>query len=861
MSDEQEHHEINDGWSSGRASGAPIVKGHDDASPLKPNKATISNHLYALFPHHLVANYPDCWIEIATASKATDWKPKTAEHFTPFDLRKAVEYAEKINRPGTNVYIGPSLRQGETGPSGRSTDENYLDTGFAWADFDGEGDFDRISEILKANSLTNAVLVMTGTVPHKRAHVYFKLTGKITAAQIKAINAGLKKLLGTDDVDDPCRLMRLAGTVSYPSTDKVERGYVPEMVTLHIRKDAPSYAVEQLLGIAGETDPIEDLAKENKRGRSDDQIIELLEASKVDGQWHNSIRDAMASMIGYNWSDLQIKLACAPYCTEKYADVDLVPMIEGARKKWNKPDPTVAKQDSNARIKQLAQLSQLEYGQSRATEAKALGIRVGLLDSLVGEAREKIARSKDKTDTAAIDPEVARINKKHALVLAGNKAVIMKFEDATKFRLLQVDGGFRQWFANQFVTTCNDVRSIADYWLTHSQRRQYAGIEFAPPGTAATLGYYNLFQGFAVTPKQGDCSKFLAHLKDNVARGDEKTYLWIVGWWAQIFQQPSIKMETALALRGGFGTGKTKVGEVFGSLMRSHYLLVASPRYITGQFNSHMASLLLLHADEAFWAGDKRGEGTLKDLVSGKTHQLEYKGIDAINIRNFIRLFVTGNLDWIVPAGFRDRRWAIFDIGEARMQDHKYFAAIDDEMANGGREALLHHLLNFDLSQVDLRTIPRTAALFDQQIESLTPEQAWWLDTLMRGTLPPAVPDTDDTPIKNTCVRADLYASYVQHARLQGTNHRSIEVKIGMFLNNMLGTNMGETRLTVGNKRPRCYVLPSLVVCREIFAEKMGQTIDWDDALEEWQHADPEPARGDWDPTGFWATRAARSSS
>ena len=104
------------------------------------------------------------------------------------------------------------------------------------------------------------------------------------------------------------------------------------------------------------------------------------------------------------------------------------------------------------------------------------------------------------------------------------------------------------------------IVSLGDYWLSHAERRQYAGIEFAPPGSAARTGYYNLWQGFAVEPRQGDCSKFLAHLKDNVARGDNDTYLWIVGWWAQILQQPSVKMETALVLRGPFGAGKTKIG-------------------------------------------------------------------------------------------------------------------------------------------------------------------------------------------------------------------------------------------------------------------------------------------------------------
>ena len=78
----------------------------------------------------------------------------------------------------------------------------------------------------------------------------------------------------------------------------------------------------------------------------------------------------------------------------------------------------------------------------------------------------------------------------------------------------------------------------------------------------------------------------------------------------------------------------------------------------------------------------------------------------------------------------------MLDVGEAKMQDHKYFAAIDAEMDNGGREALLDHLLRFDLKTVNLREIPKTAALLDQKIASLTPERGWWLDVLMRGQLP-----------------------------------------------------------------------------------------------------------------------------
>jgi hypothetical protein len=230
-----------------------------------------------------------------------------------------------------------------------------------------------------------------------------------------------------------------------------------------------------------------------------------------------------------------------------------------------------------------------------------------------------------------LDKEVDEINKTHALVLAGNKAAIMKLEDKAQFRLLQI-GAFQHWFANHRITVGRKTMSVADYWLGHRQRRQYEGIEFAPGG--GQRGYYNLWRGFSVEPRPGECSKFLAHLRDNVAQGNTFLYKWVVGWFAQIVQQPTVKPGTALCLRGKQGVGKTKVGQVFGSLFEDHYELVADPRYITGQFNAHMAQLLLLHADEAFWAGEKRAEGKLKDLITGLKHRLEFKGVDPILVQN-----------------------------------------------------------------------------------------------------------------------------------------------------------------------------------------------------------------------------------
>jgi hypothetical protein len=281
-----------------------------------------------------------------------------------------------------------------------------------------------------------------------------------------------------------------------------------------------------------------------------------------------------------------------------------------------------------------------------------------------------------------------------------------------------------------------------------------------------------------------------------------------------------------------------------GTLIGPHYLLVSEPRYITGQFNSHMASLLMLHADEAFWAGDKRGEGRLKDIITGDTQPIEFKGLDPIQVKNFIRLFVTGNHDWLVPAGMMERRFAVFDVGDAQIQNSDYFGAIEKEMSEGGREALLWWLLHFDLTQVNLRRVPKTAALLEQQIESSSPLEGWWFDTLRRGYLPMGHGE------KNTCPVMALFARYVRHSSVQGARRRSIEVAVGMFMAKYV-KGMIRRRLTVdrvdrqGHKladsQDWCYVLPSLKECRQQFSAMVQQDVQWEDDRVDWDKDLMEP--------------------
>ena len=231
----------------GEAADAPVVT----MDTLAPNLVDINNHLHGLFAPDFVQDYPHAWIEIAVANPAAgegERGPRAARKFSVFNLAGAAEHAAEQNRKHFNIYVGVAIRQGDTGPSNRASESNYLATAYAWADADGG--LDRINGILEANDLPTSMTVMTGRTPHERGHLYFKLGGDVTAEQIKAANGALMTLLGTDDVRSPCSLMRLAGTVNWPTEAKRERGYAPELVTLHVRKNMPCYSFERLTGLA-----------------------------------------------------------------------------------------------------------------------------------------------------------------------------------------------------------------------------------------------------------------------------------------------------------------------------------------------------------------------------------------------------------------------------------------------------------------------------------------------------------------------------------------------------------------------------------------------------------------------------------
>lgn len=453
--------------------------------------------------------------------------------------------------------------------------------------------------------------------------------------------------------------------------------------------------------------------------------------------------------------------------------------------------------------------------------------------------KKRSPRLAAETRTEVVD----RLNDHHALILLGDRPVVLREgtgpDGRDEIRLLSVSG-FHEWTRPDVIWLGDGenepVRKVqaSKLWVDDERRRQYDGLVFDPVNQVPR-GYYNLWKGWAVEPapagSPASCQRFIDHIAENVCAGDEPLFAWVMGWFASLIQHPTRKLGTSLVLRGTQGTGKTIVGQHIGSLLGHHYALVADSRYIVGRFNSHLANCLLLQLDEATWGGDHAAAGKLKDLITGEYQYIEYKGREPVKVKNYVRLLVTGNNNWLVPAGLEERRFAVLDVGEGKRQDSRYFQAIEDEMNAGGREALLRYLLDFDLTDVPLRSIPSTMALAEQKVSSMSHEQHWWLDLLNRGALP------GDFTGEGLVEVQELYTSYITHLHRMGVQRKVGETEFGMKLRKLAPGVLRHRRaaLVPGGKRPWIYEFPPLAQCRREFARLTGDVPSSTDAPERWQ--------------------------
>jgi len=627
----------------------------------------------------------------------------------------------------------------------------------------------------------------------------FEINGDVGLAETaKRWNLQLELLFGADNCHNVDRIMRLPGTVNVPDAKKRAKGRSEELAKVEVFDQSRIYSLSQFTP-AAPTQTNELFGASSQTVEISGNIARIATMDELD-EWDVPDRVKVIIVQGRH--------------------PDEPPKEDDSRSSWlfdcvcnlvrcNVPDEVI-----------FSLITDPDFGISDSVLDKGANVE--------SYAKRQIGKAKE----FAIDPNLAAMNDRYSVIenFGGRCRVIEELDDPIlrRSRLSSMSfGDFKNAHMNRRVEVGSDkdgnpkYMPLGDWWLKHPDRRQFKRVIFVP--NQEVPDSYNLWRGFSCEARPGRWDKLEEHIRENVCQGKDTYFEYVMGWMARMIQHPGEPGQTAIVMRGQQGTGKSFLAKQLGALLGRHYMQVGHSSQLVGNFNAHLRDCVFIFADEAFYAGDKKHEGVLKMIVTEDTMQIEAKGVDIETATNCLHLMMASNHDWVVPAHSRsERRFLVLDVSDARARDAEYFGAIQQQMDNGGREGFLYNLLNYDLSGFDVRHVPTTMALQEQQMQSYDTEEQWWFDKLVEGRM--LDDDPGSVPWPQVVLTDTLYQDYLEYTKRKSFRNPKTRVHWGRFLSKVAPVKKGNSSVSTG--RRKVYQFMDLEDCRERWVEVYGQG-DW----------------------------------
>jgi hypothetical protein len=250
-----------------------------------------------------------------------------------------------------------------------------------------------------------------------------------------------------------------------------------------------------------------------------------------------------------------------------------------------------------------------------------------------------------------------------------------------------------------------------DYWVQSIDKQSYTTIDFAPKEKLSN-DIFNLFNGFVYEDENkhynlSDIQPILDHIK-YICNEEEKVYNYVLDWVSHIIQKPNRKTETSLVIYSHkHGVGKNVFTEILQKIFNGYVLSDVKLDNLVGKFNSSLKAKLLIIADEVSPSAKELND-TLKNMITRKEINIEYKGKESIKMKDTANYIFTTNNELAFRVSEEDRRYCLIECPTVK-KDADYFdrlyKLIDDD-------SIIKQLFNFfltkDITNINIRNIPLT---------------------------------------------------------------------------------------------------------------------------------------------------------
>ena len=277
-------------------------------------------------------------------------------------------------------------------------------------------------------------------------------------------------------------------------------------------------------------------------------------------------------------------------------------------------------------------------------------------------------------------------------------------------------------------------------WISNLNRRSVTKIGFNPKDINDP-DIFNIWKGFRITKEiannyeEDQAAPILEHIKKRWCQNKQETYDYVLNYFAHIIQKPYKKSGVVLTLKSDEGGGKgiifEKLGEIIGS---NHYVQINNIDQLTGNFNGIGEGKVLCNLDEAFWGGDKKKEGIVKNIITENKINVNKKNKEAYTIDDYCNYCITSNNEWMIGVSEGSRRYYALELdNELSGRSSQEKMEIIQPILDAPAEAFAKILYNRDISNYNPRIFDKTELLQEQIEQGWQPIKKWWFNVLTEG--------------------------------------------------------------------------------------------------------------------------------
>lgn len=351
----------------------------------------------------------------------------------------------------------------------------------------------------------------------------------------------------------------------------------------------------------------------------------------------------------------------------------------------------------------------------------------------------------------------------------------------------------------------------------------YDAVAFSPLATPpSTLNYWI---EPSIKPIQGDWFVIQEFIHTVICNNNVALFDYLIRYLAHMLQRPEDKPGIMVVFLSGQGTGKGTFYKLLGRVWPRTTLQVSDIGEATGQFNASLERNYVVCMDEALFAGDKKSLDKLKSLVTEPTCRIEQKHQPSRTIDSYHRLFAASNHDHFAHVDKDDRRFLFIRLSSVHKQDQIYFDAVNDALDDDAViAAMMHDLVNLDLTGFNIRKRPLTEEHLSQRLQSLSGFERYWYEVLQSGMFD-GYSDWDKSRFISTTSLIDKYKVYDKNA---GRYNPVQEQQIATTLSKLC-PSANKVRKKMLGKQERGYDLPDIKLARKEFETMLGTSVDWDE--------------------------------